>query len=54
MQLEVGAIESTKPFYELFRKCIISDLRISDRVTVSGLDHLLCNVVKLCFAGEPC
>ncbi len=54
VQLEVGEIESTKPFYELFRNCIISDLRISDRVTVSGLDHLLCNVVKLCFAGEPC
>jgi hypothetical protein len=54
VQLEVGAIDNTKPFYELFRNCIISDLRISDRVSVSGLDHLLCNVVKHCFAGEPC
>ena len=54
MQLEMGEIENTKPFYDLFRNCIINDLRISDRLTVSGLDHLLCNVVKHCFAGEPC
>ena len=27
---------------------------MSNRVTGTGLDHLLCDVVKHCFAGEPC
>jgi hypothetical protein len=54
LKLQVGVIESTKPFYNLFRNCIIADLRESDRLTETGLDHLLCDVVKHCFAGVPC
>jgi hypothetical protein len=27
---------------------------VSNRVAVTGLDNLLCDVVKHCFAGEPC
>ena len=32
----------------------MNDLRDSNRLTVTGLDHLLCNVVIYCLAGEPC
>ena len=54
VQFHIGNIENTKPFYNLFRVCITQDLRESHRVSVTGLDHLLCDVAKHCFAGEPC
>ena len=37
----------------MFRKCILTDLRLSDRLKASGLEVLLYNVVKYCFSGEP-
>jgi hypothetical protein len=37
----------------MFRNCILSDLRLSDRLKATGLDSVLFDVVKYCFSGEP-
>ncbi len=49
----MGSIENTKSFYKMFRNCILSDLRLSDRLKATGLDSVLFDVVKYCFSGEP-
>jgi hypothetical protein len=54
VKFQIGEIENTKPFYNLFRVCIAQDLRDSNRLSGTGLDNLLCDVVKHCFTGEPC
>ena len=52
--LTVGKLENTKPFYNSFRKCITKDLLLSTQLQTTGLERLLTDVVKYCFAGEPC
>jgi hypothetical protein len=54
LTLTVGKIENTKPFYNNFRKCITKDLLLSSRLEATGLENLLADVTKFCFAGEPC
>ena len=38
----------------MFRNLIQSDLWSSDRLLTNGLTSVLSDVVKFCFAGEPC
>ena len=37
----------------MFCKCLITDLKLSDRLRASGLERVMFDLVKYSFAGEP-
>jgi hypothetical protein len=37
----------------MFRKCLITDLQLSDRLSTSGLKRIVFDLVKYSFSGEP-
>jgi hypothetical protein len=37
----------------MFRKCLITDLQLSDRLKATGLEQILFDIVKYSFSGEP-
>lgn len=39
--------------YGLFRDCIKSDLKKSDRLKANGLENVILDMIKYSFAGEP-
>ena len=37
----------------MFRKCLITDLKLSDRLRASGLERVMFDLVKYSFSGKP-
>lgn len=37
----------------MFRKCIKTDLNLSDRLKRTGLEHIFLDVLRYSFSGEP-
>ena len=37
----------------MFRKCIITDLQLSDHLKATGLEKILFDIVKDSFSGKP-
>jgi hypothetical protein len=37
----------------MFRKSLLADLQLSERLKATGLKQVLFDVIKYCFSGEP-
>ena len=53
VESQFGHFENTKPFYTMFRNCLKSDLKLSDRLKATGLTQVLLDTLKYSFSGEP-
>jgi hypothetical protein len=53
VEQQFGTFDNTKPFYNMFRNCLKSDLILSDRLEATGLKTVLLDMLKYSFAGEP-